>query len=153
MYRRLLTIAKSSRFRSIQTASHALKLTPPSANLHPWEAFFGGAISNSIAVMLLYPLILGKKRVQMSSSASIQDVLVDAYRGEDFLAHRKIHECEEEKPEDRGIVGVKGLYQGLQIKLITVFLSQGVTFLVKGRIEQLVIAAYLAKLRRSAAKV
>ncbi|PPQ92429.1 hypothetical protein CVT25_008650 [Psilocybe cyanescens] len=146
MYRRLLTLAKSSRFRSVQAATRTLNLAPPSANLRPWEAFFGGAISNSIAVILLYPLILGKKRVQVSSSATIQDVLVDAYRGEDILASGNLKR-DEEKAEDSKIVGVKGLYQGLQMKIITVFLSQGVTFLVKGRIEQLVIAAYLARLR------
>lgn len=51
MYRRLLTLAKSSRFRSVQAATRTLNLAPPSANLRPWEAFFGGAISNSIGTL------------------------------------------------------------------------------------------------------
>jgi len=43
--------------------------------------------------------------------------------------------------------GFETLYQGLQMQILKGFLNQGVTFLVKGRIEQLVVAAYLARKR------
>ncbi|KAF8963574.1 mitochondrial carrier domain-containing protein [Flammula alnicola] len=139
MYRRILILANSS-----PSPQHGLSST---LYLHPREAFLGAAISSSIAVTILYPLILGKKRLQTSSSATIGDVLLDAYQGKDVEPKRRGSVdsrldslCSEEEAG-----GLKGLYQGYQMKIITGFLSQGVTFLVKGRIEQLIVSAYLRR--------
>jgi hypothetical protein len=43
--------------------------------------------------------------------------------------------------------GAEGLYQGWQMQILKGFFNQGVTFLVKGRIEQAVVSAYLARTR------
>lgn len=83
-------------------------------NPSPREAFLGGAVSSSIAIALLYPLILAKTRLQARKSGSLRAVLLQR----------------------------SGQYQGLEMQTIKGFLSQGVTFLVKGRIEQLVVWAY-----------
>ncbi|PPQ70607.1 hypothetical protein CVT26_013206 [Gymnopilus dilepis] len=48
MFGRLLTLAKSSRSRSIRAEKLSLKQAPVNANLSPWESFFGAAIANSI---------------------------------------------------------------------------------------------------------
>ncbi|KAJ3522595.1 hypothetical protein NMY22_g11827 [Coprinellus aureogranulatus] len=53
-------------------------------NLTPLQAFFVGAIANSIASTILYPLILAKKRLQSSSPqsrATLVGVLREAYLG------------------------------------------------------------------------
>ncbi|KAH8827923.1 mitochondrial carrier domain-containing protein [Flagelloscypha sp. PMI_526] len=99
-------------------------LTRSKRPLSPREAFFVGAISSSISSFLLYPLILAKTRLQATSATSIQEVW-----------------------QEGSEAGVAGLYQALQMQLLKGFLSQGVTFNVKGRIEQLVVAAY--RYRRS----
>ncbi|KAJ8076775.1 hypothetical protein AAF712_000395 [Marasmius tenuissimus] len=99
----------------------------------PREAFLGGAISSSIAVSILYPLILAKTRLQaykkrkadtvaLSSPPSLLSVLEDAYRRDE-------------------------LYQGLEMQIFKGFVSQGVTFLVKGRIEELIVNEYLRRRR------
>lgn len=49
------------------------------ANLTPMQTFFVGAIANSIASTILYPLILAKKRLQSSSPQS-RATLVSALR-------------------------------------------------------------------------
>ncbi|KDR75555.1 hypothetical protein GALMADRAFT_68813 [Galerina marginata CBS 339.88] len=133
MYRRILAVAKSSRLGLVQIASLSLKSAPANANLHPQEAFFGAAVSNSIAVSILYPLILAKKRLQ-SSSATMQEIMIDGYQGKvtsprnnSFLSKDTL------QPPEHRASGIEGLYQGYQMKIITGFLSEGVTFLVKGR--------------------
>jgi len=143
MFRRICSILKSASPAQIRSEGlvSALKhcKVNPNQNMHPWEAFFGAAASNSIAVFLLYPLILAKTRLQVSSSTTMSQVLVDAYYGKDPSPNQ------EEKEESKREVGIEGLYQGSQMKIIKGFLSQGVTFLVKGRIEQLIVAAYLRR--------
>ncbi|KAF9562990.1 mitochondrial carrier [Agrocybe pediades] len=154
LFRRLISVVKASSLNTILTSGvRSLRHAPTDAALKPWEAFFGGAISNSIAVAILYPLILAKKRLQSSSSTTMGSVLSDAYHGRPQL-RRNMSYQDKEKAEgisQRDVErapGIEGLYQGLQMKIITGFLDQGVTFLVKGRIEQLVIAAYLARRAR-----
>ncbi|KAF8161406.1 mitochondrial carrier domain-containing protein [Crassisporium funariophilum] len=149
MFRRILTLVKSSG-SGLQIEKTSL---PHSAaadvNPKPSEAFFGAATSNSIAVTLLYPLILAKTRLQASSATTMREVLVDAYRGVDSLASK--HSLDKGKGVQSGermITGIGGLYQGLEMQIIKGFLSQGVTFLVKGRIEQLIVAAYLRRMNR-----
>lgn len=121
-------------------------------NLTPGEAFFVGAMASSIANATLYPLTLAKKRIQASKgSDTLDSVLHDAYMGT-YRPHRK---TDSKRPpfKHRGTSSygpgkeagsdVKGLYQGLSMSLAKGFLNQGMTFLVKGRIEQLVVDAYL----------
>ncbi|EPQ55335.1 mitochondrial carrier [Gloeophyllum trabeum ATCC 11539] len=98
----------------------------------PAQAFFGAAFSNSIAVTILYPLILAKTRLQTSrltssSLSSASYIWSSAYKRD----------------------GLRGLYQGLEVTILKGFLSQGVTMMVKQRIEQLVIALYLYRRLRS----
>ncbi|KAF9478133.1 mitochondrial carrier [Pholiota conissans] len=149
MYRRTFHALESTSVMSSQLKHHSKHYN---ANLHAWEAFFGGAISNSIAVTILYPLILGKKRLQASSTkTSIPEVLVDAYLGKDldFQRHGSIFiDHGEFGQSEKAVGGIQGLYQGYQLKIVSNFLSQGVSYLVKNRIERLVIAAYLYRLKR-----
>ncbi|KAK7036495.1 hypothetical protein VNI00_011692 [Paramarasmius palmivorus] len=92
----------------------------------PGEAFIGGAVASSIASALLYPLILAKTRLQAArkqagnARPSLLSVLEDA----------------ETKGE---------LYQGLEMQILKGFVNQGVTFLVKGRIEQMIVNEYLRR--------
>ncbi|KAF9011584.1 mitochondrial carrier [Hymenopellis radicata] len=92
------------------------------------EAFVGGAISNSIAIALLYPLILAKTRLQAGNRQSnLVTVLDQASRS-------------------------RTLYQGLDMQIAKGFLSQGVTFFIKERIEQAVVNMYLRRRSRMASR-
>jgi adenine nucleotide transporter 17 len=139
MYRRLLSVLKSTSFDLLASRGFAaVKQAPTNANqnLHPWEAFFGGAISNSIAVFLLYPLILAKTRLQVSKETTMTSVLADAYMGKNpKMGKRTESKGKGKAPEkdDEGPAGIPALYQGLEVKILKGFLSQGVTFLIKGR--------------------
>ncbi|TFK45029.1 mitochondrial carrier domain-containing protein [Crucibulum laeve] len=148
----ILSLNPSITLAFFQIFRRALDLTRPSpivqnlnlnkqrstTNPSPQEAFIGGAISNSIAVTLLYPLILAKTRVQASSGSSMTEVLVDAYHGK-HLSRKHGEEIVENEVKD----GIAGIYQGLEMKTLKGFIGQGVTFLVKGRIEQMIVAVYL----------
>ncbi|KAF9256741.1 mitochondrial carrier [Marasmius fiardii PR-910] len=122
-------------FQVFRRALALSKRTPKSVVIDPTprEAFVGGAISSSIAVSILYPLILAKTRLQARkksrkkesplisvSPPSLMSVLQDAYVRDE-------------------------LYQGLEMQIVKGFISQGVTFLVKGRIEQLIVNEYLRR--------
>ncbi|KAJ3737699.1 mitochondrial carrier domain-containing protein [Lentinula guzmanii] len=138
LFRRLLTITRRS--------PHTAVLDPT-----PLEAFFGGAVSSSVAVALLYPLILSKTRLQAahkSSSSSesthstvsaptLISIMLDAYEG------RYNRDRTQKWDGNEGVTGFQGLYQGLEMQILKGFLNQGVTFLVKGRIEQLIIQTYM----------
>jgi adenine nucleotide transporter 17 len=78
----------------------------------PAEAFFGAASSNALAVLLLYPLILAKTRMQ-AGVGTLAHVLRHAYADEGH--------------------GLSGIYQGLQAQLLKGFVNQGVSFLAKER--------------------
>jgi hypothetical protein len=91
----------------------------------------GVEFSSRIAVSILYPLILAKTRLQARKKSpgsakkippSIYSVLVEAYA-------RPVPS----KSGQKLPAGMKGIYQGLEMQIIKGFLSQGVTFLVKGR--------------------
>lgn len=89
---------------------------------------------NGPAVSLLYPLILAKTRLQASSANSLTEVIVDAYVGRDTLFKtRPRHKNGKGQKPDGDAGGLPGLYQGLEVQILKGFLSQGVTFLVKGR--------------------
>ncbi|KAG5731325.1 Peroxisomal adenine nucleotide transporter 1 [Termitomyces sp. T112] len=136
LFRRLLALfERRSRF--------ATKSNPfGQANPTPLQAFFGAAISNSITVCVLYPLILAKTRLQASSATSLQEVINDAYNGLDTYSHKH-----QEMRTSDAIVGISGLYRGLWVQLLKGILNQGVTFTVKGRIEEMIVNAYLYRRR------
>ncbi|KAJ4471543.1 mitochondrial carrier [Lentinula aciculospora] len=143
-FRRLLTM--------IRRPPHSNKSTVLDPT--PTEAFFGGAVSNAISVALLYPLILSKTRLQAShrrsasslessyfpdtttSAPTLKAIMLDAYIGR--YPHDELQESDTKR-----VSGIKGLYQGIEMQIMKGFLNQGVTFLVKGRIEQLIIRAYM----------
>ncbi|KAJ3983819.1 mitochondrial carrier domain-containing protein [Lentinula detonsa] len=141
LFRRLLTITR----RSPHTAQ------PTVLDPTPLEAFFGGAVSSSVAVALLYPLILSKTRLQAAhkstsssenthstvSAPTLISIMLDAYEG------RYNRERTQKWDGNEGVAGIQGLYQGLEMQILKGFLNQGVTFLVKGRIEQLIIQTYM----------
>ncbi|THV06629.1 mitochondrial carrier [Dendrothele bispora CBS 962.96] len=141
VFRRILFLTRRSR---LERASGKASVLDPT----PGEAFIGGALSNSLAVAILYPLILAKTRLQarkrslsetLPSNIPVQpptltSVLMDAYLG---------RYPDGQKGKRQG--GTKALYQGLEMQTLKGFLSQGVTFLVKGRIEQMVVDAYLRR--------
>ncbi|PVF96585.1 mitochondrial carrier [Serendipita vermifera] len=77
------------------------------------QGFIGGALSNALAVTLLYPLILAKTRLQSrpdsKSKSALASVLIDIV--------------------DRH--GLAALYQGLLAQVLKGFLNQGVTIMLK----------------------
>lgn len=103
----------------------------------PVAAFIGAAFSNAVATWLLYPLMLAKTRLQVhrrrvkegnaspKSHVSMLTIWEDALRRE----------------------GGRGLYQGLEAQLLKGFVSQGVTMMVKQRVELLIIALYAGRRR------
>jgi adenine nucleotide transporter 17 len=155
LFRRLLTLADSRNPNHLSAAVGASNATSElakaavktaQADPTPREAFVGAAISNSIgtacfldcsfqfltsslAVTLLYPIILAKTRLQASSANSLQEVMVDAYHGKIPALRRSKGTL----ATVSGNPGMQGLYQGFEMQIVKGFLSQGVTFLVKGR--------------------
>ncbi|KAJ7179542.1 mitochondrial carrier domain-containing protein [Mycena filopes] len=109
------------------------------ADPKPSQAFILAAVSNSIAAALLYPLMLAKTRLQASAATSMGEVLRDAYTGRGRSTNAK--SLPGPGTESRN-PGIAGLYQGLEMQIVKGFLSQGVTFLVKGRVEQMIVAMY-----------
>ncbi|KAL6302941.1 mitochondrial carrier domain-containing protein [Sparassis latifolia] len=81
------------------------------------RAFLDGALSNALALAVLYPLVLAKVRVQAWRDMSMFAVWREAFRS----------------------AGWAGLYHGLTAILLKGFVSQGITMLVKQRIEQAVM--------------
>lgn len=98
------------------------------------QAFVGAAVSNAIAITILYPLILIKARLQSARSnrgpATIMAVI------DDVIGHK----------------GIPGLYDGLQVQLVKGVLSQGLTMMLKQRIEALIVTLYLMYRQKSVAK-
>ncbi|KAF8317602.1 mitochondrial carrier [Clavulina sp. PMI_390] len=101
------------------------------------QAFILAGLSNSIAVSVLYPIILLKTRLQTArrtkelptvTSQSVQErPSVDPIS----VAKRIL------KQE-----GLGGLYQGLEVQLLKGIISQGITFSMKQRIEGMFISVY-----------
>ncbi|KAJ7658519.1 mitochondrial carrier domain-containing protein [Mycena rosella] len=155
-----LTLALFQVFRRVLARASASAAA--GANPKPSQAFLGAAVSNSIgicsphdfssvrtltrmisAAFILYPLMLAKTRLQASSATSMREVLRDAYTGRGRSAKFPM----ELNPEGSKQPGIPGLYQGLEMQIIKGFLSQGVTFLVKGRVEQLIVEMYARRRR------
>ncbi|EIN06664.1 mitochondrial carrier [Punctularia strigosozonata HHB-11173 SS5] len=179
-------------------------------------SFLTGALANSIAVAILYPLILAKTRLQSSNSdrretfstrgsapthqdhsallftdgprptervasplemgdndadrikAVIEDtesLLKEAVHDVANTAANAASDVKEKLVEvhegvrDKGYEvldiwrdayranGARGLYQGLEVQIVKGFLNQGVTMVVKQRMEQLVVAIVRQRLR------
>ncbi|KAK7057709.1 mitochondrial carrier domain-containing protein [Favolaschia claudopus] len=130
-----ITLALFQVYRRILMRTSAITGADPT----PRQAFLGAAVSNSIATAILYPLMLAKTRLQATSATSMTEVLNDAYTGKGRSRRPKTLLAEEMLSKTPGI---SGLYQGLEMQIVKGFLSQGVTFLVKGRVEQLIVALY-----------
>ncbi|KAK9899097.1 mitochondrial carrier [Cystobasidium minutum MCA 4210] len=90
------------------------------------QTFFISAFASSIASALCYPLILTKTRLQWKSPTgrllyrNMADVIVKTVKRS----------------------GIRGLYAGLQTQIMKGFISQGVTMVVKQRIELLIVYLY-----------
>jgi len=88
------------------------------------QAFIGAAASNTIAVTLLYPLMLIKTRLQsshnMDGGTSISKIIRE-------VVQRK---------------GILGLYDGLNIQLLKGIVNQGLTMMTKQRIETILVTLY-----------
>jgi len=131
-------------FRRISARSR--RSNTPVATPGPQEAFFGAAFSNVVATALLYPLMLAKTRLQVqrkrrqeqvkegdmsmleanSLSPSMMSIWSDAYERN----------------------GWSGVYQGLEAQIVKGFVNQGVTMMVKQRVELIIVAMYLSRSRR-----
>ncbi|KZT41871.1 mitochondrial carrier [Sistotremastrum suecicum HHB10207 ss-3] len=85
------------------------------------QAFSVAALSNAFAVTLLFPIILAKTRLQ-ASSGSVDSLQI----WRDALQRDGIH----------------GLFQGWQTQVSKGFLSQGLTMMVKQRIERAIVQIY-----------
>ncbi|KAI1785290.1 mitochondrial carrier [Ganoderma leucocontextum] len=88
-------------------------------------AFLVGATANAVTVTILYPLLLAKVRVQAGRARaertlSMTDVWAAALKAE----------------------GWRGLYAALGVQILKGFVSQGVTMLVKQRIERRVVRLF-----------
>ncbi|KAG6898912.1 hypothetical protein C0993_002864 [Termitomyces sp. T159_Od127] len=136
LFRRLLYLFVDR--KSFSARSNASQQVDPT----PGQAFVGGALCNSIAVCILYPLILAKTRLQASSATSLQSVIKDAYHGVDTRSEKG----QGMRTQD-ATAGLSGLYQGLWLQIVKGFLNQGVTFTMKRRVEELIINEYLRRRR------
>ncbi|KAI0740655.1 mitochondrial carrier [Earliella scabrosa] len=102
----------------------------PSSRQSATSAFLSGASANALALTILYPLLLAKVRVQAARSkagnnganvpSSMTQVWAAAIRND----------------------GWGGLYQALGAQILKGFVNQGVTMLVKQRIERGIIRLY-----------
>ncbi|KIM29719.1 hypothetical protein M408DRAFT_106520 [Serendipita vermifera MAFF 305830] len=89
------------------------------------QGFLGGALSNSLALLILYPLVLAKTKLQsyskgVAGSPTLFSVIRDIVNK----------------------YGMAALYQGLLAQLFKGFFNQGVTIMVKQRIEKGLIKMY-----------
>ncbi|CCM02954.1 uncharacterized protein FIBRA_05069 [Fibroporia radiculosa] len=102
--------------------------TPARAAL---RAFLDGACSNALALALLYPVVLAKVRVQawrptlQEGASRGATTMMDVWRT--ALTQR----------------GCAGLYDGLGAQIVKGFVNQGVTMMVKQRIEQALVRLYV----------
>ncbi|KAJ7807821.1 mitochondrial carrier domain-containing protein [Mycena olivaceomarginata] len=147
-----LTLALFQVYRRVLTRASATT----GANPSPRQAFLGAAVSNSIGMVshiLSYSIQPRKFQLQLfyilscspkrGSKLLLQPrcarVLRDAYTGKGRSRPTKTLSG---KKSSSTTPGISGLYQGLEMQIVKGFLSQGVTFLVKGRIEQLIVETY-----------
>lgn len=128
-------------YRKIATRGNkASSLGTPSAS----SSFVGAAFSNAVATWLLYPLMLAKTRLQIHRKRVREANQNLARKSEDDdVSMLTIWE------EALAKEGPSGLYQGLEAQLLKGFVSQGVTMVVKQRVELYVVAMYLRRIGRA----
>ncbi|KAI0733745.1 mitochondrial carrier [Fomitopsis betulina] len=112
-----------------------LPFSHPSRSTGPLRAFADGAFANVLALAALYPLLLAKVRVQAwhrstkTSDMAETSTMLGVWRAA----------CKEPKR------GWKGLYDGLAVQIMKGFVNQGVTMMVKQRLEHAIVRMYLAR--------
>ncbi|KZT72453.1 mitochondrial carrier [Daedalea quercina L-15889] len=111
-----------------------IPLTSSRPSVSPLRAFLNGACANALALAALYPLVLAKVRVQAWRRATGENsesapTTLDVWRTA----------CAD--PQRRWL----GLYDGLGAQIIKGFVSQGVTMMVKQRIEHAIVQIYLRR--------
>ncbi|EPQ26759.1 uncharacterized protein PFL1_05738 [Pseudozyma flocculosa PF-1] len=131
----LLSISPALTFYSTNAFSSLLIPKARRAKPTSVEVFVTSALGNSVATMIVFPLILCKTRLQWRSPTGrrMYTSLIDVVR----------------KTFKRG--GLKAFYSGLDTQLLKGLVSHGTTMTVKQRIETLFVLAFLALRRRSSA--
>lgn len=89
------------------------------------QGFLGGALSNTLALLLLYPLVLSKTKLQSYSKNGGKKPTLLSIIQDTLNQH-----------------GLAAMYQGLLTQLLKGFFNQGVTIMVKQRIEKGVVQLY-----------
>ncbi|KAL5504659.1 hypothetical protein ACEPAH_7322 [Sanghuangporus vaninii] len=116
----------------------------------PRHAFVGAAVSNVIAITFLYPLLLAKTRLQASSkstSSSHSEETDQRTRKSTSMSMFCIWRTAYQHD------GLSGLYQGLEAQLFKGFISQGLTMMIKQRIEQIIIALYFYYIQHNSPRI
>jgi len=104
------------------------------------RAFFDGAFPNALALALLYPLVLAKVRVQAWRGARRKAEVTVNNPARGGSAAPTMLDVWSTACAERGLAG---LYDGLGAQVVKGFVSQGVTMMIKQRIEQTVVKMYL----------
>lgn len=117
-------------------------LVPTSHRAHPSgrTTFILGALSNATATLLLYPMVLGKALSisGMAHSTSEDNQAVGSRKKRASAKERLIGPLADVYQRE----GITGLFRGVEGQLVKGFIQQGVTMLLKQRIEERVAAAY-----------
>lgn len=110
--------------------------------LTPWQSFFVGAMSKTLATVVTYPYIMAKVRIQASGSSS----------GDSDLPSPAT-----EKKQSKSAVsllrnvlkdeGLLGWYQGMSAQLIKAVLTQALLFMSKEQFEQYALAIMMMQAR------
>ncbi|WWD17131.1 hypothetical protein CI109_101568 [Kwoniella shandongensis] len=128
-------------------------LVPEKNRAHPSGrlTFVLAALSNALATIPLYPLVLLKTLSQSGSGSSSYSV--KGKEKEDSFARRKDQDEEGMAETFFRILnknGVAGLYTGLEGQIVKGLVQQGVMMLIKQRVEEAVVRIYRARSRRIA---
>ncbi|KAH9915881.1 mitochondrial carrier domain-containing protein [Fomitopsis serialis] len=116
-----------------------LPYTSSSATTQSLRAFLDGACANALALAALYPLVLAKVRVQAWRKRS------GAVDGESAPTMVDVWRTACAEPGR----GWCGLYDGLGAQIVKGFVNQGVTMMVKQRIEHALVRMYLRRCQDS----
>ncbi|KAK8864553.1 hypothetical protein IAR55_001803 [Kwoniella newhampshirensis] len=121
-------------------------LVPERNRSHPSGklTFILAAVSNALATIPLYPLVL-LKTLSQSGSPSLND------QGKEKSGTKMEMGMRQTFFRILNSEGVRGLYTGLEGQIVKGLVQQGVMMLVKQRVEEAVIRVYRARSRRLAA--
>ncbi|KAI9728417.1 MAG: ADP/ATP carrier protein [Chrysothrix sp. TS-e1954] len=101
---------------------------PGKTNLRPWEAFFLGACSKSLATLVTQPLIVAKVRLQSKPPPERNGKPFKTFN--EVLAYTIEHE------------GILSLFKGIGPQLLKGLLVQGLLMMFKERVELLFIVLF-----------